>query len=269
MPYKSEAQRKYFNVNRKKLEAQGVDVDEWNEASKGKKMPDRVKESAIAQLAKQAALSSEDINPLDSTLGLALDIMPAINSNAYRRRYGRVRGMAQAANKEVPYRINRPIVSTLTDALLGGVVGSGIGSQFNTSDITPGIVGGGAGAAIGGLAGMLRRRGQSQDIAEHYDVRRELGKLKEPIKPEMSTLRKILHFSDAAGRVGEQQAYEAIKNDKKPEVSPGRTLLDIGTQFLPGGTPMLAALDTYNEIRNTEEKSRKEKIRESIANEKD
>lgn len=41
MPYKSEAQRRYFNVNRKKLEAQGVDVDEWNQASKGKKLPEK------------------------------------------------------------------------------------------------------------------------------------------------------------------------------------------------------------------------------------
>lgn len=42
MPYKSEAQRKYFNANRGKLEAQGVDVAEWNQASKGKKMPAKV-----------------------------------------------------------------------------------------------------------------------------------------------------------------------------------------------------------------------------------
>ena len=39
MPYKSEAQRKYFNANRKKLEAEGVDVDHWNTESKGKKLP--------------------------------------------------------------------------------------------------------------------------------------------------------------------------------------------------------------------------------------
>jgi hypothetical protein len=37
MPYKSEKQRKYFNANRAKLEKQGVNVDEWNKASKGKK----------------------------------------------------------------------------------------------------------------------------------------------------------------------------------------------------------------------------------------
>ncbi len=35
MPYKSLAQEKYFNANRGKLEAQGVDVSEWNAASKG------------------------------------------------------------------------------------------------------------------------------------------------------------------------------------------------------------------------------------------
>lgn len=42
MPYKSLKQERYFNVNRKKLEAQGVNVDEFNRASKGKKLPTRV-----------------------------------------------------------------------------------------------------------------------------------------------------------------------------------------------------------------------------------
>lgn len=39
MPYKSVAQEKFFNANKKKLEKQGVDVDEWNASSKGKKLP--------------------------------------------------------------------------------------------------------------------------------------------------------------------------------------------------------------------------------------
>lgn len=39
MPYKSQAQEAYFNANRKKLESEGVDVNEWNAASKGKKLP--------------------------------------------------------------------------------------------------------------------------------------------------------------------------------------------------------------------------------------
>jgi hypothetical protein len=48
MPFKSTAQRAYFNANRAKLEAQGVDVDEWNKASKGLKLPHQVKAIATA-----------------------------------------------------------------------------------------------------------------------------------------------------------------------------------------------------------------------------
>ena len=43
MPYKSQAQESYFNANREKLEAQGVDVDEYNQASKGMKLPKKAK----------------------------------------------------------------------------------------------------------------------------------------------------------------------------------------------------------------------------------
>lgn len=38
MPYKSKAQAAYFNIHKKELSKQGVDVDEWNKASKGKKL---------------------------------------------------------------------------------------------------------------------------------------------------------------------------------------------------------------------------------------
>lgn len=41
MPFVSEAQRKFFSANRKRLTAQGVDVDEWNASSKGLKLPER------------------------------------------------------------------------------------------------------------------------------------------------------------------------------------------------------------------------------------
>lgn len=43
MPYKSQKQRAFFHANKKKLEAQGVDVSEWDRASKGKKLPKRKK----------------------------------------------------------------------------------------------------------------------------------------------------------------------------------------------------------------------------------
>ena len=51
MPYKSEAQRKYFNANRKKLEAEGVDVDHWNKESKGKAMPEKKSYAVVQNLA--------------------------------------------------------------------------------------------------------------------------------------------------------------------------------------------------------------------------
>lgn len=43
MPYKSKAQAAYFNIHKKQLEKQGVNVGEWNKKSKGKKMVARVK----------------------------------------------------------------------------------------------------------------------------------------------------------------------------------------------------------------------------------
>lgn len=43
MPYKSKAQAVYFNIHKKQLEKQGVNVAEWNKASKGKKLPKRAK----------------------------------------------------------------------------------------------------------------------------------------------------------------------------------------------------------------------------------
>lgn len=45
MPFVSEAQRRYFNYNKDKLQKQGVNVDEWNKATQGKKLPERVKGS--------------------------------------------------------------------------------------------------------------------------------------------------------------------------------------------------------------------------------
>lgn len=43
MPYKSQAQAAYFNMHKKQLQKQGVDVEEWNQASKGKKLPKKKK----------------------------------------------------------------------------------------------------------------------------------------------------------------------------------------------------------------------------------
>lgn len=42
MPYKSGKQRKYMHAHEKEMKHQGVDLDEWDRASKGKKLPERV-----------------------------------------------------------------------------------------------------------------------------------------------------------------------------------------------------------------------------------
>jgi hypothetical protein len=46
MPYKSLDQAAYFNIHKKELESKGVNVAEWNRASKGKKLPKKVKKHA-------------------------------------------------------------------------------------------------------------------------------------------------------------------------------------------------------------------------------
>ncbi len=43
MPYKSRAQQAFFHANSAALKKQGVDISEWDQASKGKKLPKRVK----------------------------------------------------------------------------------------------------------------------------------------------------------------------------------------------------------------------------------
>ena len=42
MPYVSAKQRGYFHAHKKELEAQGVNVNEWDQASKGMSLPKRV-----------------------------------------------------------------------------------------------------------------------------------------------------------------------------------------------------------------------------------
>lgn len=43
MPYKSISQERYFNANKAKLKAKGINVEEWNQATKGKKLPKKTK----------------------------------------------------------------------------------------------------------------------------------------------------------------------------------------------------------------------------------
>jgi len=49
MPYKREAQRKFFHANKKKLEEQGVDVKEWDKESKGLKLPKKAEKKLLKE----------------------------------------------------------------------------------------------------------------------------------------------------------------------------------------------------------------------------
>ncbi len=70
MPYESEAQRRYFNANRAKLESEGVDVDEWNASSKGKKLPKKKgKKKTAHAILDLMGHSRPTEEPLDKTAG--------------------------------------------------------------------------------------------------------------------------------------------------------------------------------------------------------
>jgi hypothetical protein len=52
MPFVSKAQQGYFNANRAKLEKEGVNVDEWNAASKSMKLPEHAKKPDVMTMRK-------------------------------------------------------------------------------------------------------------------------------------------------------------------------------------------------------------------------
>ena len=53
VPFKSQQQRKWMNANRGKLEKQGVNVDEWNQSSKGLNLPEKAPSRAGKRIAKK------------------------------------------------------------------------------------------------------------------------------------------------------------------------------------------------------------------------
>lgn len=69
MPFSSDAQRRYFNANRDELESQGVDVDEWNELSKGKDLPEKVDKEAQDKQANLLQMLRQLLSPRLAMLG--------------------------------------------------------------------------------------------------------------------------------------------------------------------------------------------------------
>ena len=88
MPYKSLAQAAYFNIHRKELEREGVDVDEWNDSTRGKKLPKKLKKKAglldVELLLKQA---SADFKP-DYTPDQLKEM--GVYKEVYGKKYNRI-----------------------------------------------------------------------------------------------------------------------------------------------------------------------------------
>jgi hypothetical protein len=53
MPYKSKAQAAYFNIHKKELEKEGVNVSEWNKESKGLDLPKKASKLAAMKKRKK------------------------------------------------------------------------------------------------------------------------------------------------------------------------------------------------------------------------
>ena len=52
MPFVSQAQAGYFHTHKAELEKQGVDVDEWDAATKGRHLPERVSKPDLMTMKK-------------------------------------------------------------------------------------------------------------------------------------------------------------------------------------------------------------------------
>lgn len=289
MPYKSEAQRRYFNANRDKLEAEGVDVDEWNQSSKGKKMPEKAAIEKLARcwkgyepvpgkapysddscrpvgskakkkdekkaslipdfnsvrgLAKLAALGNmcscgqpedecgcsgddkqaaaaskaKDIVNMDSRGGVLADYLTPGSWGGERA--GRTQAMADAMDENTTFNVRHPKTSQIGHTLGGGLIGSSLGGLLGSliSGEREHQVGGATiGGILGGLGGTLlsgrRRRDEMKRIGHFYDKDREEGKLN-PKRPEFSSAATVLLPSRGPHRIGQLEAFNAIKGDK-------------------------------------------------------
>lgn len=47
MPYKSLSQERFFHANKAAMMKKGVDISEWDADSKGKQLPEKVKQKTI------------------------------------------------------------------------------------------------------------------------------------------------------------------------------------------------------------------------------
>jgi hypothetical protein len=244
MPYKSDAQRRYFNANRAKLEAQGVDVDEWNAASKtiAKKKTEKSAEGPqtslvlnsgienshgaamdIATLAKMAADKAESIVNTNSTGGRLADYLAPGTWGGERA--GRTQAMADAIDEDTTFNVRHPVTSSLGSTVLNGLAGAGMGGgigmgidRLNSNLSGKGTqIGALAGGALGALNGLLAsgadRREEMRRINHFYEEDRKANRLKD-VKPQFSAASMLLAPGRGAHRTGQLEAKRAIGGEK-------------------------------------------------------
>ncbi len=72
MPYVSRAQAGYFHTHKAQLERQGVDVGEWDAATKGKHLPERAMSHTKVDLGSKGSFSVKK-GALHEMLGISED----------------------------------------------------------------------------------------------------------------------------------------------------------------------------------------------------
>ena len=181
-----------------------------------------------ARFAKQA-VKSQDI--VDRGVGGALaDYVAAPTFGSSRA--GRASQMARASGDEPGSLVDYPLTTDALGAVGGGLVGLGglAGASLLSSDpnrqIGRGV--GGATLAAGSLLGMLlarhMRHKKINDISDRFDQASSEGRTSNP-KPSIGALSSVLLPLGGPHRAGQADAYEAIRDDKPVENSPGRSAL--------------------------------------------
>lgn len=288
MSYKSHAQRKFFNA---KLEQSGVDVGEWNQSNKGKKLPMKVQEShsEIRSLAKKAAEYAYERNPKkqqrdkpkeeieekspahkivdsDSGMGFIGDALFPFSWGGERA--GRTQAMADAIGENTTFNVRHPGTHSMISSLLGGLAGGGLGlaatNFLPSGDLKQhapfaGVLGGSLlGTALSGLGRNL----EMDRINHFYNKDLAEGKV-DPKVPNLSGVSAALLPFRGAHRTGQMEAYEAMTGTPISEQRPvGRDVLNttratadiIGT-VLPGASAIssgIGALQGYGQNIKTQ-----------------
>ncbi len=224
--------------------------------------PQKKKEPKVTS--KEAAdMTADDI--LNSS-GWSPALSDYLGSTSAHNRAGRGRAVAKALDQEIPFTVNRPIVSSLLSALGGGVAGSGLGlaagSALGAGKPMSAAIGGSLGTILGALAAQHNRHSHLTRLSEDLDNAMANKKKLKVKKPEAG-LANLVPFV-GSGRAGETQAYLQMKNKDPKHSGVG----EIATEEVIGripylGTlmsPVLSSAQGYNalsELRKDERKSEK------------